>query len=136
MKNKLAELFRFARVSLLATIVDFGVGYVLTQTELTDIVIATVLGSIGGIVVGFILNKYWVFQDKSNDQTNLQFMRYVAVSLGNTVLNAVGVWSLEQAGLTNYWLIRVIAGTTVFIFYSYLITKAFVFARSNAQSVL
>lgn len=135
MKTKLAQFLRFARVSLLATAVDFGAGYALIQTGLTGIVVATALGSIAGIVVGFVLNKFWVFKDKTSAGTTGQFVRYVLVSLGNTALNALGVWALTEAGLTNYWLIRVIVGTTVFAFYSYVLTRAFVFSRSKSRPV-
>jgi len=126
--KKFAQFFRFARVSLLATAVDFGAGYGLIQTGLSTLVWATVLGSFAGIVVGFVLNKFWVFKADDSTQTATQFIKYVVTSLGNTILNTLAVWLLENAGLENYWLIRVIAGTVVFVGYSYVVNKLFVFA--------
>ncbi|WP_192579039.1 GtrA family protein [Fibrisoma limi] len=135
MKRRLAEFFRFANVSLLATVVDYGIGYLLTHTGLTSIVVATGIGHLSGMIVGFFLNKYWVFRDTSSRETTTQLVRYVVVSLGNGLLNTLGVWGLNQLGVDNYWVVRILVGTTVFVFYSYVFTRAFVFMRKSRPVV-
>ena len=134
-KNKLTQFFRFARTSLLATLIDFLIGYGLTAAALTSLIVATIIGSVVSIVFGFYLNKFWVFRDKRSAETTTQFVRYAAVAAGNTALNTAGVWAMVAVGMTNYWLIRVLVGTAVFVFYSYVVTKAFVFASPRPLPV-
>lgn len=134
-KSKLTQFFRFARTSLLATLIDFLIGYCLTTAALTSLIVATLIGSVVSIIIGFYLNKFWVFRDERTTQTATQFIRYAAVAAGNTALNTGGVWLMVSLGMSNYWLIRVLVGTTVFVFYSYVVTKAFVFARPKPLPV-
>ncbi|RIV23820.1 GtrA family protein [Fibrisoma montanum] len=135
MNHRLAEFFRFANVSLFATVVDYGIGYLLTQPGLTSLVVATGVGHISGMIVGFVLNKFWVFRDKSTTETTSQLIRYVVVSLGNGLLNTLGVWGLNHLGVDNYWVVRILVGSTVFVFYSYVFTRLFVFMRKSRPVV-
>ena len=135
MSRKFTPFFRFVRVSLLATALDFGLGFWLAGNGLATLVWATVWGTLLGVAVGFILNKLWTFHDKS-PETASQFMRYTLVAFGNLGLNALGVGLLERAGLESYWLIRIIVGTAVFVGYSYVVTKAFVFSGDKAKTTV
>lgn len=79
------------------------------------------------MLVGFILQKYWTFQDRSSERMHIQFALYAALALGNLAVNTLIVFLLvEHAGA--YYLIAQTVGAGAVALTSYFIYRFYIFA--------
>lgn len=51
--------------------------------------VGTMLGFLLGLSVGFVLQKYWTFNDRSHHTVHVQMFWYILVALMNLILNTV-----------------------------------------------
>jgi putative flippase GtrA len=125
-------LVRSVPVSLLATAADMSTGYALTENGWSGYASATFWGNTLGMVVGFFLSKYWAFRSVGSAKNEL--VKYGLVSGGNSLLNVVGVFAITSFISIDYLIVRVIVGSVVFVFYSYLLNEKFVFKKSTHEN--
>lgn len=77
------------------------------------------------IIVSFILQKYWTFENGTSHATRIQFARFVSLNVVNIGLNALGVYLLTELGL---WYIASEFLTALLIaIYSFVIMRRFIF---------
>lgn len=93
-----------------------------------DIVPSKIISYIFGLVINFILERFWVF-DSKQARKNLDKVtfKYVLLSALNLVLDTLIVWSLSLQGITPYIGQFVSAG--FFTVWNYVWYKLWVFAR-------
>lgn len=96
----------------------FGVG----------IVPAKIISYVFGLLVNFVLERFWVFDSKdSRKELDKVSVRYVILSGVNLGIDTLIVWSLAQIGLTPYLGQFVSAG--FFTVWNYAWYRFWVFAR-------
>lgn len=103
--------------------------YVLAVPYLAGSIIALVL-SMG---VGFVLQKYWTFQNHSAEHVHVQFGRYALLALVNLSLNTGIVYVLIDTFGTFYLLAQAIGAATIGI-NSFFIYRAFIFPPFESDS--
>ena len=113
-------------ISILASIVDFGVTYLLVQKAGAPVVAGGATGTICGGVTHFMISRTWVFNAQEKKWTG-QLNRYVLVWIGNLVLNTTGLWLLNRFLGINYLIAKIATATIVAVFYNYTLQKRFVF---------
>lgn len=93
-----------------------------------DIVPSKIISYTFGLLVNFILERFWVF-DSRDARKNLDKVtsKYVVISIINLGIDTGIVWGLSQAGITPYIGQFVSAG--FFTVWNYLWYKLWVFAR-------
>jgi putative flippase GtrA len=133
--------------SLIASLADFSVTFLLIHVCRVWYLSASVLGTVTGGMVNFLINRNWVFNAKSeetsgisghtaylypekNKPLGIQAFRYLLVWLGNVALNAAGVFLLTHYGNITPVLSKVIVSLVVGFSYNYLLQKRFVFSRA------
>jgi putative flippase GtrA len=136
MTNFFSPIFRFVPVSGLATLVDFVTSYIAVNYLNFSVFWATVFGNFWGGIFGFVLSKYWVFQDSNNQKSHWQVVKYILVSGGNSLLNSFLVSALNNVINADYLTIRTLVGTFVFIIYSYGLNRIIVFSTTNHEKPL
>lgn len=129
------SIFRFAPVSVLTTSVDFGISHLAVDYLNFSAFWATILGNFFGGIVGFILLKYWVFQDSTNQKSYWQLIKYIFASGGNALMNSLLVSALSSVITADYLIIRTLVGTFVFVIYSYGLNRMFVFNTTNHEKL-
>ncbi len=94
-----------------------------------DIVVSKVISYIFGLIVNFLLERFWVFdsRDARKDLDKITF-KYIVLSTINLLIDTSIVWSLNRAGVTPYIGQFVSAG--FFTVWNYIWYKMWVFARS------
>ncbi|MBB6002858.1 GtrA family protein [Arcicella rosea] len=135
MSDFFKPFIRFVPVSGLATIVDFGASYLVFNYLSFSTVWATVLGNFLGGIVGFILSRFWVFQDSKTEKSRWQLIKYILVSAGNSLMNTLGVLGLSKVITADYLITRALVGTFVFVVYSYGLNRWFVFNARNHEKI-
>ena len=112
--------------SLTASFCDYLVTIILKQYLLFDAVVASILGTVFGGVINFLIGRFWVFKS-TNGSILHQGKRYLLTWTGNLILNALGVYLLIRIGGVHYLIAKVATSITVAVAYNYPIQKKYVF---------
>lgn len=81
------------------------------------------------MVVGFLLQKYWTFEERSRERAQTQFIQYALLTLGNLVLNTFLVYALVEYGHAHYLLAQAMGAGAIAIL-SYFVYRRYIFASS------
>jgi putative flippase GtrA len=112
--------------AIIASLADFLFTFLLKYIGHIDAVLASILGTIFGGVINFLIGRVWVFK---TSQTNFseQGKKYFLIWLGNLLLNASGVYLLIKIMGVQYLIAKMITAITVAIGYNYPLQKGYVF---------
>jgi len=118
---------RFALVGLSNTLVDIAVFTALVAGFATPAVLANVFSYTAGTINSFVLNRNWTFRSADGSCWGGQFVRFASVNLAALGLSTAFVWTLAPLlGSVPAKLVSVF----VTFFFTYTISKAFVFRRA------
>ncbi|MEO7164666.1 MAG: GtrA family protein [Bdellovibrionia bacterium] len=127
MRREFLTSFGRAQISgLIASIVDYGSLFLMTEKFHVWYVIATGSGAFLGAITNFLLNRYWTFK-ASHGPLNRQALRYFFVSAGSLILNTVGVYLVTEFEKLHYAASVALVSLGVGIFYNYPLHKHFVY---------
>ncbi|MDE1919374.1 MAG: GtrA family protein [Patescibacteria group bacterium] len=85
------------------------------------------LAFLAALVVGFLLQKYWTFEDRARERLRAQFALYAALALTNLAVNTLLVFLLvEYAGA--YYLVAQAVGAGSVALASYFVYERFIFS--------
>jgi dipeptide/tripeptide permease len=121
--------------SLSASFCDYLVTFVLAHFLRFDPVFASIIGTIVGGIVNFLIGRYWVF--KSVDAPAFhQGKKYFITWTGNLILNALGVYLLVRFAGVYYMIAKVATSVVVAVAYNYPIQKNYVFKNIKSDEKL
>ena len=114
--------------AIIASCCDFGITVFFKQICRIDAVLASILGTILGGIINFLIARIWVFK---SIQTHLfdQGKRYLLTWFGNLVLNAAGVYVLIKMIGVHYLFAKIATAITVAVGYNYPVQKKYVFKK-------
>ncbi len=112
--------------SAIASCVDFGITVACREALGFWVMAATIIGTICGGVVNFLLGRQWVFKGKGIS-IHRQASRYSLVWSGNFLLNVSGVFVMTGYLHANYILSKVFVSIVIGCTYNYLLQKEYVF---------
>jgi putative flippase GtrA len=92
--TKHQRFFRFAVVGVVCTLIDFGIFFSLHHLGM-GIILANILAYSAGIVVNFLLNRYWTFADSEHKQMQRLGIALIWGYCG-LMLSTGLVWMLAQ----------------------------------------
>jgi putative flippase GtrA len=110
----------------IATAVDFGLLFSMTEALHVWYVISVATGALIGAIVNFLLNRHWSF-DAAHGLVGRQARRYAVVSAGSLLLNTAGTWALTEFGLIHYGISVVIASIGVGLLFNFPLHRGYVF---------
>jgi len=120
--------FKANVASLAASLCDYLVTIIFKEFLLINAVRSSIIGTIFGGVINFLIGKHWVFQSK-NSPSFLQAKRYFIAWTGNLLLNASGVYLLTELMGIHYIIAKLATSLTVAVAYNYPIQKNYVFKK-------
>ena len=119
-------LFKYMAAGTITTLTDYLVFTIAFSYITLGLLAATVIAYIAGLVVSFLLSRYWVFHKGANRQSEAtslwRYITFLAVNLGITYIM---LWGLEQAGISPY-IGKLVVGAFMF-FWIYAGNTFFVF---------
>ena len=110
-------------IGLSVNLGTFHILYVLGVPYLTGSVMALFVA----MLIGFVLQKYWTFQNHSSERMHIQFALYAALALCNLALNTLIVFFLVEYASAHY-LIAQTVGAGLVATTSYFIYRFYIFA--------
>ncbi|HCR52236.1 TPA: hypothetical protein DIV48_01140 [Candidatus Kaiserbacteria bacterium] len=84
------------------------------------------------MTVGFLLQKYWTFEDRTPERMPVQFFQYAMLALGNVAFNTAVIYILIGKLGVFYLFAQAIAAAIVAT-YSFFVYRLFIF-RSRVDS--
>lgn len=120
--------------SLISTGVDFLVTFILKSILGTWFFAASIIGTVCGGVVNFLLGRNWVFSSKEN-KAGQQLFKYMIVWLGSFLLNASGLYLFTEIIKFEEWISKIMVSLIVGIGYNYVLQKFFVFKKGAPQVI-
>ncbi len=92
----LLQSFSRAQVSsAAATVVDWGLLFILTEGLHVWYVVSVAIGAAAGSVTNFLINRHWSFQ-ATHRGIHGQVFRYSLVAVGSLILNTAGVYVVTE----------------------------------------
>lgn len=122
--------FRANVASLAASLCDYLVTIIFKELLSINAVVASVIGTIFGGMINFLIGRNWAFQSKDSSSL-MQAKRYFIAWIGNLVLNGSGVYLLTELLGIHYIIAKVATSLTVAVAYNYPIQKNYVFKKRN-----
>ncbi len=122
----MATFIKAQAASLAASIIDFALTVLLKEVFHCWYLLASILGTVSGGVVNFLMNRSWVF--KAHDKKiHFQAIKYIIVWIGYLLLVSGGVFLLTNYGGFSYIVSKITVSLVLGIFYNYVLQKRFVF---------
>ena len=115
--------------SLISSFCDFLITIIIKELLNADPFFASIIGTISGGIINFIIGRYWVFK-VYHFNIYQQTRRYFIIWAGNLLLNALGVYVLLHYAGLNYILAKLIISVTVAVGYNYPLQKKYVFKNN------
>ena len=119
---------RSALTSLFTTALDFGTLTGLVELFGVDYVLATWIGTVIGSLSNFTINRVWAF-DVRDSPRGAQFVRFLLVQAGASLLHTLGVWIFTRFVGLPYQASKVVISVLVYLGWNYPMNLWFVFRR-------
>jgi len=114
--------------AFIATVLDYGTLFLLTEVFQVWYVVATAVGALCGAVANFLINRYWSFQ-ATHDRLGYQALRYALVSTGSLIFNTGGVFLVTEFAQVHYAVSVAVVSVVVGIFFNYPLHRYYVYRR-------
>ncbi|MES3031011.1 MAG: GtrA family protein [Patescibacteria group bacterium] len=128
---KLARIIRYLIAGGTSTFTDLALLYIFTEFFHIWYLTSAILAFILAFFVSFFLQKYWTFQDASNDGVHGQMALYLFIALCNLGLNTFLMYLLVHFLGFHYMVAQFVVAGLIAIM-SFFIYKKFVF-KNNAH---
>ncbi len=141
LKKIIAEVARFGVVGVLATILDWGIFYILTHFTLIHYVVASIIGFSVSVIFNYLFSRIWVFHVKENQNVLREFVLFLITSMIGMGINTLVLWvcvewlfvkisvfSALPSDITE--LMGKAVATVVVMAWNYLIRKFLVFKKT------
>ena len=114
--------------AIIASCCDFGITVFFKQICRIDAVLASILGTILGGIINFLIGRIWVFRSIQTPFFH-QGRKYLLTWFGNLVLNSTGVYVLIKMMGVHYLFAKIATAITVAVGYNYPVQKKYVFKK-------
>jgi len=122
-KSPYSEFVGYAIVGLIATIVDVGSLYVVTEFMGIYYLLSNVIAFSLGLITNYSLCTRFVFKSRKLENTFAEFGVFTLIGVIGLGLNTLLLWSLTQFVGVYYMISKVIAVIIVFVFNFWLRKK-------------
>ncbi len=113
--NTLIQLFRYTFVGGVAFIFDFGSLFILTEFFNIYYLVSATISFLLGIVVNYYLSIAWVFEKRSTDSKQLEFIIFASIGLIGLSLNIFFIWYFTEMVKMHYLISKMISTTLVYL---------------------
>ncbi|MGO2695954.1 MAG: GtrA family protein [Bavariicoccus seileri] len=121
MKKLIEQLMKFGVVGVIASLIDFGVLYVLTEYLGINYLVSSTISFLASVIFNYILSVKWVFVTAKTNKTK-ELLLFTVLSAVGLVINNLLMWVFVEKAGVYYMLAKVIA-TVVVMLYNFISRK-------------
>lgn len=107
--GRLVQFLRYAVVSGLTLLLDFGLLYLATEKVGLHYLVSAAASYSVGVVLNYVLSAFWAFPRSRLRSRLLEFLVFVAIGLAGMGLNELLLWLLTEKAGFHYLVSRSIA---------------------------
>jgi putative flippase GtrA len=133
--NFLIQLFRATFVGGIATVVDFGILYFLTEKIKIYYIISAMVAFLFGLIVNYYLSIHWIFRTEKFDNKWVEFGVFGIIGIIGLGLNVFFIWIFTETYHLYYLISKILATVLVFA-WNFIARKYLVFYSSDKGSKL
>jgi len=130
-KHLFAQFFSYASAGAVGTLVQYAMLFFFVETLSMFPVTASILGSLAGATVNYLLSHHWVFRSKRKHSETLS--KFVAIGGLGLVLNAAIMYILVTIASMHYLLAQV-AATGIVLFWNFFGNRFWTFADDTRNT--
>lgn len=132
MDARFSKVARYLMTGCVGLIVNLGSYHLLVAVFGVPYLVGSMIAIVLSTVVGFLLQKYWTFGERSHAAAPRQFALYAALALWNLGLNTLIVFALVEYFALHYLIAQAI-GSGVLAVSSFLLYHHYVFAARHVD---
>jgi len=125
-ERTIIQLFRYFFVGGAAFIVDFGSLFVLTDFFGVYYLISAAIAFILGLIVNYGLSISWVFNNRTLENSTLEFGVFSLIGIVGLGLNEIFIWFFT-AEIGFYYLISKMISAVIVLFWNFFARKFVLF---------
>ena len=126
-KNGFLQFFRYVFVGGIATVVDWGLLFAVTDFILLHHLISAVIAFVGGLITNFFLSQLLVIKaNEARVNGVMEFLSYALIGIIGLGITELILFLLTDCGQLYYMLSKVIA-TAIVLVWNYVARKLIVY---------
>ncbi len=130
-KHLFVQFISYASAGAIGTFVQYVMLFIFVEALSMYPVAASILGSLAGAIVNYLLSHHWVFRSKRKYSETLS--KFVAIGGLGLVLNAAIMYVLVTIAGVHYFLAQVAATGTV-LFWNFLGNRFWTFVDDTRNT--
>lgn len=135
--NTFIQFFRYCFVGGFATVVDWGLSFVLFHFVFNNQlgVVANGLSFVAGLIVNYFLSTFWIFKNSKIQKRFVEFLSFAAIGVVGLLLTLGITWAFEatlQSAFPDYYQIMAkVVSTAVSFFWNFFARKVLLFDKNT-----
>ena len=123
-RKLLIQIFKFAIVGGIATIIDFVFLYIFREFCHFPVLVSNTLSFCISVIYNYIASVKWVFDVNKEKDARKQFIIFIVFSVLGLILNNVIMW-ITVDFLSIYYLLAKIIATVIVMIFNFVTRKIF-----------
>ena len=123
-ENLLIQIFKFAIVGGIATVIDFVFLYIFREFCHFPVLVSNTLSFCISVIYNYIASVKWVFDVNKEKDAKKQFIIFIVFSVMGLLLNDLIMW-ISVDFLSIYYLLAKIIATSIVMIFNFVTRKMF-----------
>ena len=123
-ENLLIQIFKFAIVGGIATVIDFAFLYIFREFCHFPVLVSNTLSFCISVIYNYIASVKWVFDVNKEKDAKKQFIIFIVFSVIGLLLNNAIMW-LTVDFLSIYYMLAKIIATVIVMVFNFVTRKIF-----------
>lgn len=135
-ENTYIQFFRYLFVGGLATVVDWGVSFILFKFVFGEryAVAANSISFVAGLVVNYVISTFWIFSNSKVKSKLMEFLGFAAIGLVGLFMT-MGITKLFEIWLADktslFQILAKIVSTAAAFFWNFFARKILLFSKEE-----
>ncbi len=136
-ENTFIQFFRYLFVGGLATVVDWGVSYLLFRFVFNEnfAIAANSISFVAGLAVNYLISTFWIFKNSAVESKLKEFLGFAAIGLVGLFMTMGITWLFELwlADKTSaFQILAKIVSTAAAFFWNFFARKILLFTKKES----
>ena len=135
-ENTYIQFFRYLFVGGLATVVDWGVSFILFKYVFGEqyAVAANSLSFVAGLIVNYVISTFWIFSNSKVKSKVVEFLGFAAIGLVGLFMT-MGITKLFEIWLADktslFQILAKVVSTAAAFFWNFFARKILLFSKQG-----
>lgn len=135
-ENTYIQFFRYLFVGGLATVVDWGVSFILFKYVFGEqyAVAANSLSFVAGLIVNYVISTFWIFSNSKVKSKVVEFLGFAAIGLVGLFMT-MGITKLFEIWLADktslFQILAKVVSTAAAFFWNFFARKVLLFSKKG-----